>query len=126
MKLWSFKVFISLNGRDTFHEWITSLDADSEEKVRATIKLLSVSKVWGRPHFAKLHGWDNLYEIIIKGKDKQYRPLGCYGPGPQIFTLLIGASKKSKIWTPSNAIKTADKRRKLVFTNRRYLDDYRL
>ncbi len=126
MKIWSFKVFLKLNGRDTFHGWITSLDADAEEKIRATIKLLSITKVWSRPHFAKLYGHDNIYEIIIKGKDKQYRPLGCYGPGPQIFTLLIGASKKDKVWTPPNAKYTAEKRCKLVYEDRRCIDDYQL
>lgn len=125
MEIWTFKVFVRLNGRNPFHEWLTSLDADAEEKIRATIKLLSVSKTWNRPHFAKLRGYDNIYEIIVKGRDKQYRPLGCYGPGPQIFTLLIGASKKSKVWTPPSAKETAEKRCKLVYTDRRYLNDYR-
>ena len=125
MKLWSFKVFVKSNGSDAFKEWLVSQDEDAEEKIRATIKLLSVTRLWSRPHFAKLYGHNNIYEIIIKGKDKQYRPLGCFGPGPQIFTLLIGASKKGKVWTPANAKTTAEKRCKLVYNNRRYLNDYR-
>lgn len=126
MKLWTFKVFISSSGRDTFQDWIGSLDADAEEKIRATINLLSVTRFWDRPHFAKLKGYRDIYEIRVKGKDKEYRPIGCKGPGPQVFTLLVGASKKMKVWTPANAKETAEKRRRLVFKDRRYLGEYKL
>lgn len=81
-------------------------------------------KTWGRPYFSGLGGQKNIYEIIVKTKDRQYRPLGCFGPGPQIFTILIGASKKQRIWSPPSAIETAIKRRKLIFENRRYLGEY--
>lgn len=124
MKIWSFKVFVRLNGRDTFEEWITSLDVDAQERIRAMIRRLSVMKRWERPYFAPLRGYKNIYEIIVKTKDRQYRPLGCFGPGPQVFTLLIGASKKEKIWSPPNARKTAEKRCKLIFRDRRYLNEY--
>ena len=42
----------------------------------------------------------------------EYRPLGCNGPDPDQFTILIGAFKKGKVWTPADARKTALKRRK--------------
>lgn len=126
MKLWSFKVFVKLNGRDTFEDWIVAQGADAEEKIRAMIRRLSVTRRWGRPFFDSLHGHEGIHEIIVKGKDKQYRPLGCFGPGPQTFTILIGASKKGRIWNPSNAKKTAEKRRKLVFySDRECLNEYR-
>lgn len=124
MKIWSFKVFVRLNGRDTFEEWITSIDVDAQERIRAMIRRLSVMRRWERPHFAALRGHKNIYEIIVKTKDRQYRPLGCFGPGPQIFTLLIGASKKGRVWSPANAKKTAEKRRQLIYKDRRYLDEY--
>jgi hypothetical protein len=125
MKIWSFKVFVKPNGRDTFEEWITSIDLDAEERIRAMIRRLSVMKTWGRPYFSGLKGHKNICEIRVKAKDKQYRPLGCFGPGPQVFTLLIGASKKGKVWSPSKAIKTAEKRLKLVFEDRRYIGEYK-
>ena len=124
MKEWTFKVFIKSNGRDAFEEWIKIQGIDAEEKIRAMINLLSVTKIWDRPHFAKIHGSENIYEIRIKGKDKQYRPLGCKGPGPQIFTLLVGASKKENKWNPPEAIKMAEERCKLVFKDQRSIDKY--
>jgi len=128
MKLWKFKVFIGFNGRDIFEEWINEvkkISDDAEEKIRAMIRRLSVTEKWDRPHFASLKSHTYIFEIIVKTKDKQYRPLGCFGPGPQVFTILVGASKKGKIWSPKDAIKTAKKRRKLIFQdNRRYTGEY--
>lgn len=129
MKEWTIKVFIKKNGEDDFEEWMEEIDktdAEGYEQIRAMIKRLSNIKKWDRPFFAMLSDCEHICEVIVKTKDKQYRPLGCYGPGPQTFTLLIGASKKQKVWTPPNAKKTAKKRRKLVFSRDgwRYLDDY--
>ena len=124
MKIWTFKVFVKPNGRDTFKEWIESLDVDAQERIKAMIRRLSVMKTWGRPYFSGLKGHKNIYEIRVKTKDKQYRPLGCIGPGPQVFTLLIGASKKGKVWSPPKAIETAEKRLKLVFKDWRYIGEY--
>jgi hypothetical protein len=43
MKQWKFKVFIKLNGHDAFEDWITGLDADSEEKIRARLDMMSIT-----------------------------------------------------------------------------------
>lgn len=124
MKIWSFKVFVGLDGRDTFEEWVTSLNADAQERIKAMIRRLSVTKIWGRPFFDIIHGHKGIHEIRVKAKNIQYRPLDCFGPDPQTFTLLIGASKKERVWSPKNAIKTAGKRRKLIYNDRRYLGEY--
>ena len=33
----------------------------------------------------------------------EYRPLGCLGPGANQFTILLGAYKKGRVWTPREA-----------------------
>jgi hypothetical protein len=126
MKQWTFKVFIKSNGQDAFEEWISAQDVDMEERIRARLDMMSITKIWSRPYFDILHGYKHIHEIIIKGRDKQYRPLGCFGPGPQVFTLLVGASKKGAVWNPPNAKETAEKRHKLVFEdrNRRWIGEY--
>lgn len=118
MQKWTFRAFVKPNGDDAFEDWISGLDnVDAEERIRALIKRLSNSDItsWVRPHFDILHGHKHIHEIIVKTKNRQYRPLGCFGPGPQVFTLLVGASKKEKIWSPPNAIETAEKRYRLVY-----------
>jgi hypothetical protein len=127
MSDWTFKVFIKANGRDAFEEWIEDQNAEAEESIRAMIRRLSNTRfeLWGRPLTAQLRGHQDIYEILVPTKDKQYRPLGCFGPGPQVFTLLVGASKKGNVWTPPNARETADKRCKLVYKDwGRYTREY--
>jgi hypothetical protein len=125
MREWTIKVFINLKGRDFFEDWIEQQPADAQESIRAIIRRLQYIKKWERPFFAPLHGHKDIGEIIVRTKDKQYRPLGCIGPGPQVFTILIGASKKSNVWTPHDAPKTAEKRRKEVFADGRYIGEYK-
>jgi len=125
MKIWSFKVFVKLNGRDTFDEWITLLNVEAQERIRAMIRRLSVMKRWEKPYFALLRGHRDIGEIRVKANNIQYRPLGCFGPGPHVFTLLVGARKKMNVWSPPSAIKTAEKRQKLIFEDGRYLGEYK-
>ena len=127
-KIWSFKVFLTFNGHDVFDEWIKSLDVEAQERIRAMIRRLSVMEMWERPYFSMLKGYKNIGEIRVKANNIQYRPLGCLGPDPKTFVLLIGASKTSKkrktIWFPKNAPKTALERRELIFEDRRYTGEY--
>lgn len=67
---------------------------------------------WGMPDFKPLGG--GIFELRFKAEGKQYRPLGYDGPGPRQFTILVGAYKKMKKWTPRDAQKTALKRRKEI------------
>jgi hypothetical protein len=125
MKEWTIKVFRNLNGRDFFEDWMEEQSIDAQESIRVMIRRLQFMKKWDRPFFSMLHGHKYIAEIIVKTKDKQYRPLGCMGPGPQVFTILAGASKKGRIWSPHDAPRTAEKRRKLVFEDGRYIDEYK-
>jgi len=67
---------------------------------------------WSMPDFKPLG--DGIFELRFKAGGKQYRPLGYDGPGAHQFTILIGAYKKMKKWTPQDARKTATKRRKEI------------
>jgi len=40
-------------------------------------------------------GYPGIEELIIKSGGVQYRPVGCYGLGHRVFTLLIGAIEKN-------------------------------
>ena len=125
MKCWTFKVFLDGNGDDVFEDWLEKQDVGAVAKIRARIDFLMITKTWIRPYSDVLHGTDHIREIIVKHNKRQYRPLGCYGPGPQVFTILMGTSKKEKRWDPHNAIETAEKRREMVFRDSgRYLGEY--
>jgi hypothetical protein len=60
------------------------------------------------PYVRTLKGeCDGLFELRIKYKNIQYRPLGCYGPGKNQVTLLMGAIEKGGKFDPLSACKTA-------------------
>jgi hypothetical protein len=125
---WTFRVFKDA-GVNVIEEWLTSLPAGIEERVRVLLIHMANEQTWGGHYFKKLTGYDNLYEIRITGK-VQYRLLGCYGPGRRVFSLLLGTTKggasrgKSATYDPKNALEIADTRSKIALENGRYTDEY--
>jgi len=99
-------------GRDTFQRWLDK-DVDIgqrkgvETAIKTTLRFLRFSRrdLWKEPHFKWLSG--GVGEVRSDFGNVEYRPLGCNGPGPTEFTILIGAFKKGRVWTPQDARKTA-------------------
>jgi len=129
MKEWTIKVFKDKDAnKDVFEEWMAEQDIEAQEKIRARLDMMSITKTWDRPYFGNLG--DHIHEVIVECKNKQYRPLGCFGVG-HVFILLIGATKTGGLrrgstkWDPPDAIATARSRKELVKTDGRYIGDYR-
>jgi hypothetical protein len=78
-----------------------------EAAIRTTLRFLAFAKkdLWKEPHFKWFSG--GIGEVRSDFGNVEYRPLGCNGPGSDQFTILIGAKKKGKVWTPAEAKKTA-------------------
>ena len=66
------------------------------------------------PYFTPLTGYSGICEIKFIVQNIQYRPLGCYGPEKNEFTILIGAREEGDRFNPRNAPKIALIRRKEV------------
>ena len=104
-------------GRDSFQRWLDK-DVDIGQKkgvetaIKTTLRFLRFARkeIWKAPHFKWFSG--GVGEVRSDYGNVEYRPLGCNGPGPDEFTILIGAFKKGKIWTPADARKTAAKLKK--------------
>lgn len=88
------------------------------------LRLLSVTprEQWTRPDYAPLSG--GIGEIRFKAGDLQHRPLGFFIIEEMQFVLLVGATKKMKIYTPKDAIETAKARRQIVLANRNRMIEY--
>jgi len=123
---WSFKAFKTGSGRNIMDEWVEGLPEDDQAAIEARITLLKATKVGIITHyFDKRKDSDKIFEIRIKGNKVQYRPLGCFGFGQGVFTLLMGATERDRKLAPKTATKTAEIRRQLVLQNpERYLDEY--
>ena len=125
---WRLMKFISDSGRDLIEEWLSKAVTIGERKgvrieLETILRMLRFVKreSWSRPQFDWLQGdhCRGIGELIVDYRGVPYRPLGCFGPAPDQFTLLIGARKdrkrKGKVqWDPENAIETAIKRRDVL------------
>jgi hypothetical protein len=100
---------------DLIDEWLSGLPSRERRRIRVILAYLEGQRTWRNiPYIKKLTDCDDIYEIIITVNNIQYRPLGCYGPGKDEFTLLVGASKKGRVWAPKDARSTAMKKAKLI------------
>lgn len=125
---WRIMSFVSDSGRNEIEEWIEKRVAIGERK-RLRIEFNDIlrglrfvrAESWSRPQFAWLHGdhCKEIGELIVDLPNVPYRPLGCFGPEPDQFTILIGARKDRKRrgkvqWDPENAIQTAIQRKAIL------------
>jgi hypothetical protein len=124
MDYWKLNVYINDAGVDEIDRWLISLPPDAEARIRTFLIHLMTQKYFREPDVKKLKGLNKIYEIRILYRNIQYRSLGCYGPLRNEFTLLIGATKKQQVWSPSNAIKSAEKRCELIHNDTRYVREY--
>jgi hypothetical protein len=124
MSNWKIKTFITARGTDVIQKWLDDLPIKAQVAIDERIRFLATLQHWERPFAAKLKGYDDIWEVIVQSERVQYRPLGCFGPGEKVFSLLIGAVEKGNRFEPKDAPTTAEKRKNLVYQNERYLDEY--
>jgi hypothetical protein len=121
-----FRVFVSDRGTREIDGWLDGLPVKAKVKIKKIITYLAILDIskWERPYVCKLKGSDKIWEIIVKFNNVQYRPLGCFGPKNNEFTLLIGAKEKGGRLEPIDAVRVAEQRRSLIFQDERYADEY--
>ena len=107
-KKWRFMSMADNQDRDTFERWL-SKEVDRgqrqgvEAAIRTTLRFLRVARrdLWREPYFKWFSG--GVGEVRSHYGNVEYRPLGCDGPESDQFTVLIGAYKKGRVWTPRDA-----------------------
>lgn len=131
MKYWIFKQYISDAGRMEFEEWVNEQPKAAKAAIHETMDQIEIREQLGFPHTKKLKGYDEIWELKTRADNVQYRPLFCEGTEEREICFLIGATKtggrrgKNTKFKPINAPKTAEKRRKLILKDRRYIVEYR-
>jgi hypothetical protein len=110
---WKFREFVSDSGGQ-FENWVNGLPLADQAKIDLFIGRLRLMKTLPPKLVFPLKGYKKIYELRIKGPHMQYRPLGCYGPDKNEFTLLIGAKEVGDELEPKNAPSKAVERQKLI------------
>lgn len=100
---------------DNIDEWLSALPQRDRLRIKTVLVYLANERDWrGIPYVRKLTDCGNVYEIRITCNNIVYRPLGCFGPGKNQFTFIIGATKKGKVWVPKDAKTTAKNKCKII------------
>lgn len=124
MNATTIKAYVTKRGIEEIHEWIINLPPRAQVAIDTRIRFLALGGNWYPPYAAKLRGYTSIWEIKVLSENIQYRPLGCFGPGKNVFSILIGATKKNNRFIPPNAPKTAEERKRLINQDERYLNEY--
>jgi hypothetical protein len=94
--------------------WTQRLPKKAQAKIDARILLLQAwPPPWPLAYISAYVGYPDIYELRIKNNGVEYRPLGCYGPGHRVFTLLIGSIEKGG-HIPAGDLASAVSRRNAV------------
>lgn len=85
--------FVDRSGENVIEAWFAGLIGGAEEHINAKLwRLATLQKTqWNPKWISKYKTSDSIYEIRCPFNDKQYRPLGYFGPNRLQFTLLVGA-----------------------------------
>lgn len=119
--IWTFRCYVAPSGRDMIDKWYRAQSLEAQAAFDAVREYLAqrTRDEWRRPEFDLLSGakFRVLGELRFEVANVQYRPLGFFGPARAEFTLLVGATKKGKVYDPRNAMDTALRRRTEVLKN---------
>jgi hypothetical protein len=113
--IWSFRDYVEQGGGNPVEDWMDEQPLKARLKIDFRLLYLRDEKVWPEAYISALKGHPDIYELRVVFGGCQYRPLGCYGPGLRVFTILLGTIEKGKI--PNYVITTAEKRRQVVLTD---------
>jgi hypothetical protein len=114
MNYWIFRHFHNEQETDLIEVWLRDLPQEDRAKLEARFALLAGFKdksLWKPPFARKLKGMKKgvgIWEIRVNSDRVMYRPLGCFGPGEDEFTVLIDATEVSTgVFNPRRAPDTA-------------------
>jgi hypothetical protein len=118
---WTFNGFEDDQGRNVMDDWYDSLPPVAQNKLDWILGIFETrsNAEWGGTKFFKPYtGYKDVWEFRWEIGDTWYRPLGVFGPDRQVFTFLIGTTKKRKgVLIPKNAAEIALKRWDIIKNN---------
>lgn len=106
---WQFRDYVRPSGKNQVRKWSKDLSEKELAKLDSVLRNLARQQQWTEPHFKHLSGAQSgMSEIRWNGnQNRQLRLIGCKGPDPGQYTLLLGCSHKGNRYTPTSALDTA-------------------
>lgn len=117
--------FVTLGGRGVISQWVDKeIEFEAEIEFHSKLRVLAVTPrdLWNRPDYAPFN--PEISEIRLKANRLEHRVFGFFLTEASQYVMLMGATKKGRIYTPRDAVDTALKRRKLIIADRSQLNEY--
>lgn len=120
MKYWTFLDFVAVTGRNAIEDWIASQPSGTRQRLKSKLNTvlqhLEIRQALDRPMVGQLRGepCKGLFEVVLYVDKIAFRPIGCFGPGSNEFTLLAGAEERGGKLAPSDICATAHSRKALI------------
>jgi hypothetical protein len=103
--------YVSPAGNNKISDWYDDLSATEKAATDEFLKNVRRTANWKMPDYrGSLKGHKGIGELRWPAEKKEHRLIGYLTGGK--FVALIGCIHKQKIYTPANALETADKRKK--------------
>jgi hypothetical protein len=114
--IWTFKGYLSESGAPVIEEWYESLSAKEQVKLSTILEHMADNHNtdWNPNHVFPLSGYKGIYEIRFRVRNVLHRPLGCFGPNQNEFTLLIPAREQGDTFKPKGAPAIAMNRMEII------------
>jgi hypothetical protein len=116
MRYREFHDFIDRGGGNPIREWLHSLEVAARIEFQEALRTLEEVQQPSRNELKPLTEGKckGLWEVRLRWKKVQYRPIGFQGPGKRELTLLFVATIRDNKLNPPNTCDTANRRRALV------------
>jgi hypothetical protein len=123
--LWTFMERMTVSGRGVISDWYRKeIEPSAQSEFDDVLRFLAASprELWVRPPYSPLT--PEFGEIRFKANRLEHRVFGFFLEGTNQYVMLVGATKKGKDYTPSDAKKNAPWYRTTVEANRRLMREY--
>jgi hypothetical protein len=105
------------SGKNKIADWYYELSAQERADADEFINLMRKTKDWGMPYYrSKLTGYKKLGELRWTSEQKQHRLVGYLSNGA--YFALVGCTHKQRVYSPANALETANKRKSEIETGK--------
>src|SRR5271157_2785895 len=107
------RCYVSPAGNNKIAEWYDGLSAAERADADEFIKNMRKTRDWTMPNYRpKLTGYRGLGELRWTSEKKEHRLVGYLRGG--VFFALIGCTHKQQVYSPVDALDTADRRKKEI------------
>jgi len=116
------RCYVSPAGRNKVEQWLDELAPQRQMDARSFMDVMAKVADWTMPDYRSLKGYANLGELRWTSEKTEHRLIGFFQHGGWIA--VMGCTKKGKVYSPADALDTADKRRRQILNREAGIEPY--